>query len=104
MLLVVGLVQVIAYQYVRGAVQVALERGVRAGSVVGAGAAECESAIADSLSSALGGAVRHSLTVGCTAEPEAIVATASGSVPAWMGPGPELTFALSAQAVREPEP
>lgn len=104
MLMVVGLVQVIAYQYVRGAVQVALERGVRAGSVVGAGEAECRAAIADSLAAALGGAVRDSLTVECRAEPEAIAATASGAVPAWMGPAPELGFTLGARAVREPPP
>lgn len=104
MLLVVGLIQVIAYQYVRGAVQVALERGVRAGSVVGAGEVECEAAIADSLASALGGAVRDSLSVGCRAETEAITATASGMVPAWMGPAPDLGFTLGARAVREPEP
>lgn len=104
MLLVVGLVQVIAYQYVRGAVQVALERGVRAGSLAGAGIAECEAAVADSLGAALGGAVRESLSTGCSAEPEVMVATASGAVPAWMGPASDLTFMLSAQAVREPEP
>ena len=94
MLLVVGLVQVIAYQYVRGAVQVALERGVRAGSVVGAGIGECEAAVADSLAAALGGEVRESLSTECSVEPEVIAATASGTVPAWMGPAPDLTFTL----------
>jgi hypothetical protein len=104
MLLVVGLVQVIAYQYVRGAVLAALERGVRAGSTVAAGVDECHGALADSLADVLGGEIRDSLEAECRLDGELILARASGTVPGWVGLGPDLGFEMEARAVREPEP
>lgn len=101
---VVMLVQVIAYQYVTGAVTLALERGVRSASTAGGGVDDCEEAIADSLDGALGGAIRGSLVVECRADVNSVWAGASGSVSAWTIAGPDLTFDLEAQATRETAP
>lgn len=104
MLMVVGLVQLIAYQYARGAVMAALERGVRAGSIAGTGAEECDAAVADSLNDVLGGQVGESLSYGCHADGETIAAWATGTVPAWTVGGPHMMFDLEATAQRELEP
>lgn len=104
MLVVLALVQVVAYQYARGAVRVALERGVRAASVVGAGVEECEAAIADSLRGVLGGEVGRSLHTECRSEGAMMTATGAGVVPAWVGPAPDLAFTLEARALMEPSP
>lgn len=104
MFMVVGLTQLIAYQYARGAVMAALERGVRAGSVAGAGAAECEAAVVDSLSQVLGGEVGASLSFGCLADADLVSGWAEGTVPAWMAGAPSLPFEATVVATREPIP
>lgn len=103
MLLVVGLVQVVAYQYARGAVMAALERGVRAGSVIGAGVDECRASLADSLDTVLGGEVGATLEFACGEEGSLIWARGRGAVPDWLGIG-SLSFTLETRAVREPAP
>ena len=104
MLMVVGLVQVIAYQYATGAVQAALERGARAGSVVGAGAAECQLALADSLAEVLGGHIATTVSYGCEAGSEFVRSWATGTVPGWVSSATDLSFDLEARAWMEPVP
>lgn len=104
MVMVVGLVQLIAYQYTRGALVAALERGVRAGAVTGSGAEECRAALADSLAEVLGGTAGETVTVDCSADPEAVRARAVGMVPAWFAGGPDLAVDVEAMARREPVP
>jgi hypothetical protein len=104
MLLVVGMIQVVSYQYVRGAVMTALERGVRAGSVVGAGAAECRAAVADSLAEVLGGVVGSSVQVGCTDDAVMVEAWARGTVPAWLPGSDGFHLHIETAAHREPPP
>lgn len=103
MLMVVGLVQLVTYQYARGAVLVALERGVRAASVADAGAAECRASVSDSMDSVLGGEVGDSLVFDCEADDLVVRAWARGTVPAWMSGLPDLSFELETQARREVE-
>ncbi|MFO7293042.1 MAG: hypothetical protein FWJ92_04240 [Actinomycetes bacterium] len=100
MLMVVGLVQLVAYQYTRGAVLAALERGARAGSVAGAGATECVAVVADALASVVGG-LASSVEFGCSEEGGAIVASARGSVPGWISSATDLSFSLETWAWRE---
>lgn len=104
MLMVVGLVQFVAYQYTRGALVTALERGVRAGALVGAGAPECRAALADSLAEVLGGTVGTTVTVTCGADAEQVWARATGTFPAWLSGGPDLALDLEAIARREVGP
>lgn len=104
MVMVVGLMQLIAYQYARGAVMTALERGVRAGTVVGAGSAECEAALADSLAGVLGGAVGESLSAVCEEAGGVVSARAEGTLPGWTALSPAIDFDLEARATREPGP
>lgn len=104
MLLVVGLVQLIAYQYTRGAVAVALQRGVRAGAVAGAGVDQCRAVVADSLAEVLGGVVGKSLAVACAADPVVVRASATGSLPMWLWPGLDLAIEAEAVARREHVP
>lgn len=101
MLMVVGLVQLIAYQFTRGALMAALERGVRAGAVAGAGAEQCLAAVQDSLAEVLGGIVGHTVQVSCAADDDLVTATASGTVPAWFGSGVDFSIDVDALARRE---
>lgn len=103
MLMVVGLVQLVTYQYARGAIMVALERGVRTGSVAAAGADECLASVSDSLDAVLGGEVGDSLVFDCEADDLVVRAWAGGTVQAWMGGLPDLSFELQTQARREVE-
>lgn len=101
MLMVVGLVQLVAYQYTRGALTSALERGVRAGAVSGAGTAECRSAVDDSLGEVLGGVVGRTVEVGCSSDDERVRAWARGTVPAWFGSLADFRVDVEAVARRE---
>lgn len=103
MVFVVGLVQLVAYQYTKGAVVAGLERGARAAAVAGAGEAECLAAVTDSLSDVLGGVVESSLSTDCTVDGGTVRAHATGAVPSWL-PGPSLAFDLEVLATREPGP
>ncbi len=103
MVFVVGLVQLVAYQYTRGAVTAGLERAARAAAVVGGGETECLAVLSDSLGEVLGGAVGDTLTATCVADSESVRASASGSVPSWL-PGPGLAFHLEVSATRERNP
>lgn len=103
MFMVVGLVQLVTYQYARGAVMAALERGVRTASVATAGAAECEAVVADSLDSVLGGEVGQTFAFGCEADVLMMRAWATGSVPSWIAGVPAMPFSLEAHARREVE-
>lgn len=102
MLMLIGLVQFVAYQYTRGAVMAALERGVRAGAVAEAGIDQCQAAVADSLAEVLGGAI--TVAVSCGADTERVWATAIGVVPAWLPGGPDLGLDIEASARRESAP
>lgn len=103
MFMVVGLVQLVTYQYARGAVMAALERGVRAASVATAGVGECETALSDSLGSVLGGEVGDSLRFGCEEDPLVMRAWATGTVPSWIAGVPDMPFELETRVRREME-
>lgn len=100
MLMVVVLVQLVAYQYTRGAVLAALERGARAGTVVGADATECASVLADSLTGLVGG-LAASIEFECEDAGGALVARARGVVPGWISSATDLSFALEAWSWKE---
>jgi hypothetical protein len=102
MILVVGLVQVLAYQYARGAALAAIERGVRAATVTGAASATCMDTARASLSEVLGGEM--DVAVSCRSSDDLVVAEATGTVPAWVWGGPELAFRVVTVARMEPSP
>lgn len=101
MFMVVGLVQLVSYQYTRGAVMTALERGVRAGSLADRHAARCQDAVRDSLGSVLAGEVGGSIRFGCDVDGTMIRAWATGAVPSWVAGAPEMRFDLETGATRE---
>lgn len=103
MVMVVGLLQFVVYQYARGAVLAGLERGVRAASVAGVSAGECLSALADTFASTLGGSIGDSLEYECDTTDEVVTARAWGEFPVWIGAG-SLEFELETSARREPAP
>jgi hypothetical protein len=100
MLMVVGLVQLVAYQYTRGAVMASLERAARAGTVAGAGADECMSVLADSLGSVVGG-LAESVGFECEDVGDRVIARAQGVVPGWLSSMSDLSFTLETWAWRE---
>lgn len=104
MVMVIGLTQLVAYQYARGAALTAAERGVRTASVSGGSAGDCERAVAESLEGVLGGTVGAGLEFACSEEGGVMVARVRGTVPAWTPGGLNLSFEVVAQAVRERDP
>jgi hypothetical protein len=100
MLFVVGLVQLVAYQYTKGAVTAGLERAARRAAVAGTDEADCLASLADSLGDVLGGVVAENLSTACTIDPDLVRTRASGSVPSWL-PGPSLAFQVEVSAARE---
>ena len=102
MILVVGLIQVLAYQYARGAALVAIERGVRAATVTGAPPATCVEIAQASLTEVLGGELDVALS--CRTSDGVVAAEATGTVPAWVSGGPELAFRVATLARMEPNP
>ena len=104
MVLVVAAVQLVSYQFVRGAALTAVERGVRAGSIVGAGPDECRQAMFDSLAGVLAGSAGQSIEADCEAEAGSIMAWAQGTLPGWTVGAPDMAFQATARAVREPAP
>lgn len=101
MLLFAALANVITVQYVRGAVRAALDEGVRQGSLLGAGAIECEERIDAALADLLAGPYGAGIELGCREDGGWIRAQASGRLPVWVLPVDDLAFRLEAQAVRE---
>lgn len=101
MLLFAALANLVTVQYVRGAVRAALDEGVRQGSVLGAGAGECERRIASALGDLLAGPYGQGIDVACREDGGWIRAEATGRLPVWVLPVDDLGFRFEAQAVRE---
>lgn len=106
MVFFVALANLVVYQYAAGAVRAALDQGVRAESYVGAPVGTCETSIAETLESLLGGSYGDGITASCFVDPTGptVVATASAFFPSialWV---PDYTFTASARAVKEVAP
>lgn len=101
LLLVVVLANVVVFGYGRGVVRAALDEGVRAGSRVDAGAAECLERAQGVLDDLLAGPLGDGVAVACSDDGGFVRAEATVRFAAWLPPVPDWSFTLAATAVKE---
>jgi hypothetical protein len=90
--------------YGKAVVRGALHEGVRAGSVVPAGAEECRQRIGAALDSMLGPYYRSGVTFSCTADDTRVVATATANLRGFVPGVPDVALQLDASALKEQDP
>lgn len=100
LLLFIGMANLVVVQYGRGALQSALEQGVRAGSIEG-DVEVCLERIATVAGQLLGGRLSDGLEVDCVTSGRLVVASASVTFPSWTPLTPDFGVRLSANAVIE---
>ena len=105
MMLFAAIVNMVAMQYQRGAVRLAVDEGARRGASVSGVAGDCE-ALAESIlrgrdSGLLRGSLGDGIEITCEVRGREMVATARGSSKWWFGGVPDMTFAVEGRAVVE---
>lgn len=101
--LFVALANLVVVQYGRGALQSALEQGVRAGTVQGESAA-CEEKAEEVVGQLLGGRMSDGLAVSCRVVGTTIVASGLAVFPSWTPLASDFHVELTSEAVIEPPP
>lgn len=100
-LLLVAFLNLVVFQYGRGALQSALEQGVRVGSLNG-DAGACEEKVNSVLGQLLAGRMSDGLRVECFAASGLISASASARFPSWTPLTSDFRFELTSRATIEP--
>ncbi|MDH3425697.1 MAG: hypothetical protein OEM22_03410 [Acidimicrobiia bacterium] len=105
MLIFAAVVNLVAMQYQRGAVRVAVDEGARHGASAAHSEIDCEqlatSIIRGDESGLLRGQLGESIDIECVVVGTDMVATAVGSSAWWIGGLPDLDFAIEGRAVSE---
>ncbi len=101
MLFFVLLANLMAVQYGRGVVRVALDEGARHGARYGVGDPACENRIREVLGGLLGGDMGSGVTYRCQGDSQRTRASAQVVFPAWIPGIPEFRFQMAATAVAE---
>lgn len=104
MLLFVGFVNLVLYQYGRGAVRSALDEGARAGSTAEATPFRCEDKANEVLDSLLSGSMGDGVNVECFVSGGTMVAQATGVFTHFSPFVPDLVLDETAVAVKEQLP
>ncbi|MDJ0961455.1 MAG: hypothetical protein QNJ88_12415 [Acidimicrobiia bacterium] len=107
MVLLLGVVNLIAMQYGRGAVRTALDEGARYGALLGNDGEDCEQRAEMVLrgdSGLLRGTLGDSITVTCQVVGDTMRATAVGTFDWWVGGLPPVEFTMIGDAVAEQPP
>lgn len=101
MLFFVLLANLMAVQYGRGVVRVALDEGARHGARYGAADPACELRIREVLGGLLGGEMGSGVSYRCERDSSRTNATAEVVFPAWIPGVPEFRFKMAATAAAE---
>lgn len=101
LLLLIGLLNLVVVQYGRGALQSALEQGVRAGSLRG-DVRECEETIHSVVGQLLAGRMSDHIAVRCSSGAGVVSASASATFPSWTPFTGDFEVELSGRALIEP--
>lgn len=99
LVMLVGLVQIIVWQYARASVRTALDESARIGALQGPAA--CEDHARGVLDQTLGGPIGDDITIVCTIAPDAATATAQVTFRGWLAGTPDWNFTLTASAAIE---
>ncbi len=98
-------VNLVAIQYQRGAVRVAVDEAVRHGAAAGRTELDCERLAAQILSDPdsglIAGGLGATIDVKCAVSGREMVAAATGVSEWWMGGLPDLSFTITGHAVLE---
>ena len=101
MMFFVLLANLMAVQYGRGVVRVALDEGARHGARYGAADPACELRIREVLGGLLGGEMGSGVSYRCERDSSRTSATAQVVFPAWIPGIPEFRFQMAATAAAE---
>lgn len=101
--LFVALANLVVIQYGRGALQSALEQGVRAGSLRGE-LSVCEGKAADVVGQLLGGRMSDDLAISCELAGASMVASGVAVFPSWTPFTQDFQIELTSEAAIEPPP
>lgn len=101
--LFVGLSNLVVVQYGRGALQSALEQGVRAGSLR-ADVVACKDKIDEVIAQLLAGRMSDDLTASCDVVGPAMVASGSAVFSSWTFLAPDFVIDATSRAFIEPPP
>jgi hypothetical protein len=101
LVVVVGIIQVIVFQYGKGTVRAALDEAARAGARSATSVSTCQERAADVLGDLLAGTLGEGVEVSCADEGERIVVTAFVHFDGWFGPVTDYDAVLTASAAKE---
>ena len=105
MLVFAAAVNLVAMQYQRGAVRVAVDEGARLGASVGHSTDDCErladAILRDGGSGLLRGSLGSGIDIRCDLRGDHVVATAVGSAEWWIGGLPDIDFTVEGRAIVE---
>lgn len=99
--LFVVLANLVVVQYGRGALQSALEQGVRVGSVSG-DPGRCVEKVNEVVGQLLGGQMSEGLDIDCEIDGAGVVATAETVFESWTALTPDFEISLTSRSVSEP--
>lgn len=103
-LVLVAMVNLIVFQYGRGAVRAALDEGVRRGTREPAAVADCEARAREVIDSLLGGPMGQGVSIGCAEAEGQMRAEANVVFRSWIPGVPDWSFSIGAAGVKEEAP
>lgn len=100
----VMMVNLIVFQYGRGAVRAAVDEGVRRGTREPASVADCETRAREVVQALLGGPMGDGVSIGCAEVNGQMRAVAKVVFPGWLPGVPDWSFSIGAAGVKEEAP
>ena len=101
LVLITGIIQVIVFQYAKGAVRAALDEAARAGARTADDVGTCQARAADVLDDLLGGEMGEGVHVVCSGESDRVVVSADVHFDGWFGALTDYDATLTASAAKE---
>ena len=101
LVLLTGIIQVIVFQYGKGAVRAALDEAARSAARSDAAIDTCQQRAANTLGDLLGGQMGDGVTVSCSEAAERVIVTATVHFEGWFGSLTDYDATLTATAAKE---
>jgi hypothetical protein len=98
------MLNLITFQYGRGAMRTVADQAAQAGSRASADAAVCEQSARQAVDALLDGPLGDDLAVTCRDDGRRVVATATATFEGWLPIVPDRTVTVTATAVKEQVP
>ena len=101
LVIVTAIMQVIVFQYGKGAVRAALDEAARSAARSSITVETCQARAANALGDLLGGAMGEGVQVACIDEPDRVTVTANVHFDGWFGSLTDYDATLTASAAKE---